>query len=78
MDFPQICNGDERPVLAEPCGCYGRQCEFGDLTTRHSIGVQPRTSSSEADLSLASKDANVSFLQQVTIERPKSNGSSQS
>jgi hypothetical protein len=30
------------------------------------------------DLSLASKDANVSFLQQVTIERPKSNGCSQS
>jgi len=30
------------------------------------------------DLSLASKDADVSFLQQVTIERPKSNGSSQS
>jgi hypothetical protein len=30
------------------------------------------------DLSLASKDADVSFLQQVTIERPKSNGSSRS
>jgi hypothetical protein len=30
------------------------------------------------DLSLASKDANVSFLHQVTIERPKSSGCSQS
>jgi hypothetical protein len=36
-----------------------------------------RCSCNNSDLSLATSDTNVSFLQQVTIERPKSNGGSQ-
>jgi len=54
------------------------ECEFGDLTSRHSIGVQPRTSSSEVDLSLATRDTNVSFRQQLTPGSARSKGSTQS